>query len=209
MKKYSGLRILPFPKMNKYEIITLKKPGITDFAKERNLLLDKSKAEWILFLDSDEKLSKALEKEISDLDPKEYGGFVIKRKIIFLGKEIGEDKVVRLVKQNSGKWVRAVHETWQTRRKVRPLDGYIIHNTADNLYDYIDKVNKYSYVHAKENRKEGKTSNLVKIIFYPKFKLIENLLAGRGFVFSMCQSFHSFLAWANLWLLTCNTGQAK
>jgi hypothetical protein len=195
--------------MNKFEIITLNKPNITDFSKERNILLKKAKSEWVLFLDSDEKLSNKLEKEISDLDPKECGGFIIKRKIIFLGKEIGEDKVVRLVKRNSGKWVRAVHEAWQTRQEVRPLDGYINHNTANNMHDYIDKMNKYSVIHAKENLKEGKTSSLFKIILYPKLKFVENLLAGRGFVFSMLQSFHSFFAWANLWLLTRNTGQAK
>jgi hypothetical protein len=201
--------MLQFPKMNKFEIITLNKPNITDFSKERNILLKKAKSEWVLFLDSDEKLSKELEKEISDLEPKDCDGFIIKRKIIFLGKVTGEDKVIRLVKRNSGKWVRAVHETWQTCRKARPLDGYIIHNTAENLHGYIDKMNKYSVIHAKENLREGKTSSLFKIIFYPKLKFVENIASGRGFVFSMLQSFHSFLAWANLWLLTRNTGQAK
>jgi len=186
--------------MNKFEIITLNKPNINDFAKERNLLLEKSKAEWVFFLDSDEKLSKELKKEISDLDPKECSGFNIKRRIIFLGKAIGEDKAIRLVRRNSGKWVRAVHETWQTCRKVRPLDGYIIHNTAENLHGYIDKMNRYSVIHAKENLREGKTSSLFKIIFYPNLKFIENIVSGRGFVFSMLQSFHSFLAWSNLWL---------
>lgn len=190
-----------FRKMNNVKIITLKKSRITNFASERNLLLNAAKSEWVLFLDTDEILSNELKKEISDLDPKECGGFIIKRKIIFLGKEIGEDKVVRLVKRNSGKWVRAVHETWQTRQEVGPLDGYIIHNTANNLHDYIDKINKYSVIHAKENLREGKTSNLFKIIFFPKLKFIQNIFEGRGFTFSMLQSFHSFLGWAKQWEL--------
>lgn len=187
--------------MNNPEIITLRKPGITDFALERNLLLKKSKAEWILFLDSDEKLSDELTKEIRILDPAVYNGFYIKRKIIFLGRMIGEDKVLRLAKKDSGRWVRKVHETWQVKGKIRSLKGSITHYTADSLHDYIDKINSYSTIHAAENIREGKHSDLLKIVFFPKIKFIQNALSGRGFVFSMLQSFHSFLGWAKQWEL--------
>jgi hypothetical protein len=187
--------------MNNLEIITLVKPGITDFAKERNLLLEKSKSEWVLFLDSDEKLSEELKKEILNLDPLDYSGFIIRRKIFFLGEEIGEDKVLRLAKRLSGKWVRAVHETWDVKGRVGILKGDIIHNTANNLYGYIAKMNSYSSIHAEENLREGKHSNLFKIVIYPKIKFVQNILAGRGFVFGMLQSFHSFLGWVKLWQL--------
>jgi hypothetical protein len=70
-------------------------------------------------------------------------------------------------------------------------------------------MNVYSSIHAAENAREGKHSNLFKMIFYPKVKFIQNALAGRGFVFSMLQSFHSFLGWAKQWELTGKTGQAK
>jgi hypothetical protein len=187
--------------MNNIETLTLKKIGINNFALERNLLLKNSKAEWVLFLDTDEKLSESLAKEIEDLNPGDYNGFVIKRKIIFLGKNIGEDMVLRLARKNSGVWSRKVHETWQVRGKIGSLDGTIIHNTAVNLHDYIGKINFYSSMHAAENIREGKHSNLFKIIFFPKLKFIQNMLMGRGFVFSMLQSFHSFLGWAKQWEL--------
>lgn len=195
--------------MNNVEIITLKKSGITDFAAERNLLLNAAKKEWVLFLDTDEILSNELKNEISDLDAKDFNGFYIKRKIIFLGKEIGEDRVLRLGKKGAGKWVRKVHEIWKIRGKVGTLRNYIIHNTVDNLHEYIERINKYSGLHAEENIKEGKTPGLCKIIIFPKLKFLQNLLTGRGFVFSMLQSFHSFLGWAKAWELTRKTGQAK
>ena len=40
--------------MNNFEILRLNSPGITDFASERNLLMGKSKSDWVLFLDADE-----------------------------------------------------------------------------------------------------------------------------------------------------------
>ena len=187
--------------MKNFETLRLNQENIKDFAQARNRLLKRTKGEWVLFLDKDEKLSNSLSKEISDLDPAGYSGFYIKRKIIFLGREIGTDKVLRLAKKNSGFWVRKVHETWQVKGKVGMLRNYIIHNTAENLHDYIAKVNSYSSIHAAENRREGKRSNLFKIIFYPKIKFIQNFLAGRGFVFSLIQSFHSFLGWAKQWEL--------
>lgn len=187
--------------MKNYQVITLREKDIQDFAQSRNKLLKDAKEEWVLFLDSDETLTRELKKEIEDLDPKNYNGFFIKRKIIFLGQNSGEDKVLRLGRKDAGRWNRKVHETWDIKGNVGTLGNYIIHDTGNDLHSYIDKMNKYSDIHARENISEGKKTSLLKIIFYPKFKLIKNLLSGRSFVFSMLQSFHSFLGWAKIWEL--------
>ncbi len=187
--------------MKNFQTLTLREKEITDFAKARNRLLKSAKSEWVLFLDIDERLSKELIKEISDLNPDGYEGFYINRKIVFLGEEIGQDKVLRLARKSAGKWVRRVHETWQIKGKVGTLRHHIVHDTADNLHIFIDKINKYSSIHAAENIREEKKSSLFKIIFFPKMKFIQNMLMGRGFVFSMLQSFHSFLGWAKQWEL--------
>ena len=187
--------------MKNFQIITLKEKNICDFAEVRNRLLKKAKSKWVLFLDTDEKISEKLRKEIEGLDPQNFSGFFIKRKIIFLGCAIGEDKVLRLARQNSGRWHRKVHETWRVRGKVGILNNYIVHNTASNLHEYIDKINKYANMHAIENKGEGKKPTTFKIIFFPIFKFIQNIILGRGFVFSMLQSFHSFLSWSQEWIL--------
>lgn len=190
-----------FKKLNNLTIVTLKKPDINDFAEERNKILAKASSEWVFFLDTDETITAELGNEIKKLDPTGYNGFYVKRKIIFLGKCVGEDKVLRLGRKGSGKWHRRVHEIWNLKGRVGTLNNYILHYTSANLYDYIEKINKYSDIHAIENRKESKHSSLFKIIFYPKLKFIVNVLSGRGFVFSLMQSFHSFLAWAKEWQL--------
>jgi hypothetical protein len=187
---------------NNLEIITLNKPGISDFASARNGLLEKSKADWVFFVDSDEKVSKELKEEVlKRIQDDTCDAYYVKRKIYFLGKYIGEDKVLRLARKNSGQWVRAVHEIWDVAsHPTGELNNYLIHDTADNLHEYIEKINKYSTIHAKENIKEGKKSGLFKIIFYPLSKFVQNVLMGRGFVFSMLQSFHSFLSWSKEWI---------
>jgi glycosyltransferase involved in cell wall biosynthesis len=193
LKKYST--------QNNLEIITLNKPGITDFAEARNELLEKSSARWIFFIDSDEEVAPELFNEIGNVINKKRGldGYYVRRKIYFLGKYVGEDKVLRLGKRDTGRWERAVHETWKIKGNIGQLKNPLIHNTAKSLHEYIDKINFYSTLHAEENLKEGKKSNIFKIIFYPVGKFIQNIFLGRGFVFSMLQSFHSFLSWVKAW----------
>lgn len=181
------------------EIITLKKDQITDFAKERNTLLSKAKKDWILFVDSDEIVTPELSHEIENLDLNQDGYF-IRRKNYFLGSYIGEDRIIRLARKNSGKWKRRVHETWQVKGRVGELKNSLIHNTANNLSEYLKKINYYSTLHARTNEDEGKKSSIFKIIFYPKIKFVLTLIKSKNVVFSLMQSFHSFLSWSNLYL---------
>ncbi|MDO8341064.1 MAG: hypothetical protein Q7T59_03755, partial [Candidatus Woesebacteria bacterium] len=129
---------------NNLEIITLNKKNISNFSLERNNLLEKSKSEWILFLDKDEIVTNELKDEIiNEINnlPNKYKGYYIKRKIKFLNKIVGHDRVLRLAKKNSGKWVRRVHEVWQVKGPTKQLKNYIIHTTGETLHDYIEKIN--------------------------------------------------------------------
>jgi hypothetical protein len=187
-------------------ILTINKPNITDFAKERNVLLNNSKNEWNLFLDNDEIQAKGYEKLNNQLNIKNYEheSYYLTRKNYFLGQYVGTDKIIRLVKKGTGKWVRAVHEVWipNDNSKVGIIDDtHIIHNTADNLADYINKMNNYSSLHSKENLKEGKKSSLFKIIFFPIQKFIATYIKSKNIVFSIMQSLHSFLSWSKLYFL--------
>lgn len=189
-------------KTNNIEIVTLNKKGITDFSSERNKILKASKSEWLFFIDSDEVVSKDLALEISNLDLQnsDYNGFAITRKNFFLRQYIGEDKIVRLGKIGSGKWVRMVHEVWDINGDIGQLKNSLIHNTAKNLHEYISKIDFYSGLHAKANKKEEKTATLFKIIFYPSLKFVQTLVLSKNVVFSIMQAFHSFLSWAKLYL---------
>lgn len=191
--------------MKNYSIITLQKPVITDFAGERNKLLRKTKAGWVFFVDSDEKVSTELRKEIAEWLGSQmvskYNGFYVYRKNYLLGKYVGTDKILRLGRRGKGGWTRKVHEIWNIKGYIGQLKNPLIHNTAKDLHNFIDKINFYSSLHAEENLKLGKRSNIFKIIFYPTVKFIESLIIGRGFVMSMLQSFHSFLSWSKEWTL--------
>lgn len=188
--------------MKNYTILTLNKKNITDFAGARNNLLKNAKSDWVLFIDSDETASPELIKEIDEVTCKGStlaNGYYVYRKNYFLGRFVGIDKIIRLGRKNAGKWKRKVHEVWNIPARDQPLRGYLVHNTADNLRAYIEKINRYSDLHAKENCKESKKTNLFKIIFFPIGKFVETFIKSKNVVFSIIQSFHSFLAWSKEW----------
>jgi len=196
-KKYST--------QNNLEIITLNAPEITDFASARNSLLEKSKAEWIFFVDSDEVVTDTLRKEINEVVNsakfEKFNGFYVKRDNYFLRKYSGTDNIIRLGRKNVGSWKRMVHETWHINGKVGQLKNPLIHYTADSVYRMIEKINEYSTLHAIANLKEGKKSNLFRIIFMPMLKFLQSLKMHKGFVLSILMSFHSFLSWVKQWEL--------
>ncbi|MEK7550906.1 MAG: hypothetical protein AAB535_03955 [Patescibacteria group bacterium] len=188
------------------EIITLSKKNITDFAKERNLLLSKAKKEWVFFIDSDEVINnleftgKAGQASLTINN--KFSGYKIRRDNYFLGQYVGSEKIIRLAKKSAGKWERRVHEIWKINGKVGYINNpVIIHNTAGNLNQYIKKINYYSDLHAQANKEEKKKSNLFKIIFYPIAKFIVTLIKSKNMVFSIMQAFHSYLSWSKLYFL--------
>jgi len=185
-----------------------------NFAEQRNFGLSKAKAKWVFFIDADEEVSVDLRNEIIQItsDPlNTKTGFFVKRKDYLYSKKLnygewGNKKILRLIKNGSGKWVRNVHEVLKVDGKIAELKFELNHYPHKSLNDFIKNINFFSTIHASSNKKEGKRTNVFKIIFYPFFKFIYNwIIRGGfkdkdyGFIMSLMMSFHSFLAWSKLW----------
>ncbi len=185
----------------------------SNFAQQRNFGLSKANSDWVLFLDADEIITLELKREIIEVNfqTDDYNGFYIKRQDFFMGRQLkygetGNIKLLRLGKINVGKWKRSVHEAWEIKGRVGELKNPIYHYPHQTIREFVDDINFYSTIHARENRKT-KSANIFYIITYPLGKFILNyflklgFLDGvEGFVMAMFMSLHSFLAWGKLWL---------
>lgn len=197
-------------------IITLNTPDITDFAAARNAELAKAKTEWVLFLDSDERLSPELEAEILQAvsrKPYAFDAYSIPRLDTFLGRQLrhgepGHTRLIRLARKDFGRWERPVHEVWHGKGRVGELQNPLLHHSHESISSFLDKINRYSTIDAQYRYDQGIKSSLWKIAAYPIAKFKWNYLIRLGFldgvpgtIMAIMMSFHSYLTWTKLYLL--------
>lgn len=190
-----------------------------NFGAQRNFGLGKAKEDWVLFVDADERVSDSLREEVTKLlnyKVTKYSGFYLKRRDFMWGKELkygetGDVRLLRLAKRNvcppTGGWRRAVHEVWDVKGPLSTLKNPLRHYPHQTLREFIADIDWMSTLHAEENKKDGKRSNLFKIIFFPKLKFFNSWVLKLGFLdgvqgllVAFLMSFHSYLAWSKLWL---------
>lgn len=198
-------------------VITLNTPNIKNFAEARNQLLANVHTDWVLFVDSDEVVTKELEKEIKakiiSKKSSYYSAYRIKRLDNFLGitlkhGETGNVSFVRLAKRDWGSWQGVVHEKWVGKGLVGTLKNPLLHTPHSSLASFVDKINKYSSLAAKERHANGISSSFAQIVFYPVFKFISNYFLKLGFldgvpglIHSLMMSWHSFQTHTKNYLL--------
>ena len=153
---------------------------ITDFAKARNLMMKGQSAGWLLFLDSDEKLSGPIDE--AKLDKRFNYSF--KRQDWFLGRRLkfGETanvRLTRLVQPGTGKWVGKVHERFESTLQVEYLKWpKILHKRKITISQFIDRLNYYSNLRAEEISH----FSLFELLVYPPVKFVKNYFWHLGFL---------------------------
>lgn len=198
-------------------ILTLNTPNIKDFSAERNKLLSDVTTDWALFVDSDEVVSPDLEKEIKAqiTNPMSayYSAYRIRRLDNFLGTrlkhgETGNVHFVRLAKRDWGSWQGTVHEKWIGKGLVGTLKNPLLHTPHPSLRSFVDKINIYSTLAAKERFDSGIRSSFIHITIYPVAKFISNYLLKLGFldgvpglIHAIMMSWHSYMTHTKNYLL--------
>lgn len=188
-----------------------------DFSSQRKFGIEKAKNDWIFFVDADERVTKELENEISDvfeIDDDKFSGFLIRRIDFMWGRQLshgetGHIRLLRLFNKHDGKLIGKVHESWETKKMVGRFGSPILHYPHPTISEFLTEINFYTDLRAQELFTAKKKASFFSVILYPKAKFIKNYFIKLGFldglpglIHALLMSFHSFLVRGKLWQLS-------
>ncbi len=200
----------------KFNAVLIQNENSEDFGRARNLGLEKAKNEWVFFVDADEILKFQNSNFKTQIENSNFKSYKIKRVDEMWGREIkhgenGRWNEIRLMSKDAGCWMGEVHERFEPEDEggIGDLKDIVLkHYPHQSVSEFLDEVNFYSELRAKELFEQGIKSNVWKIILYPfcKFVLDYFLWLGfldgaPGFVIAAMMSLHAFLVRTKLYLL--------
>lgn len=169
----------------------------TDFAAQRNFAMSQASAEWVLFIDADERVTPELAEEIKNVitpslrpSPRGRGQdegavYATPRHNYFFGKRLRfgdarSDAPIRFFPRQHVTWTQPVHEMIVTDLPVRRLKNPILHYSTRDLAHYKQKVHDYIPLELETMRSKGIRPSLMKAILLPPAKFIQLYLVKLG-----------------------------
>lgn len=185
------------------------------FGAQKAFAAQQARNDWILSLDADERLTPAFVEELktrfASLDPKT--AYAIPRRSFYLGRWIRfggwwPDRQVRIFHRQHSNWDEApIHERVQAssyQNFTHPIEHFVFRDVAHQ----IETNNRYSSLLAEKDFRAGKRFSVVKLVFKPYFKFLENyvwkggFLDGvAGFVIAVNSAHSTLLRWIKIWEL--------
>ncbi len=160
------------------------------FGPQKQFAVEAARHDWVLCLDSDERVSPELAESIRQtlVGLPERNAYEFARCNRFLGRYLrhGEgypDLSLRLFDRRFARWSDdQVHEKVITLGEVGRLEGDLLHDSAETLQSYLAKQNRYTSLAAQALLDQGREVSVAKIVLSPLFRFIKFYLVRRGFL---------------------------
>lgn len=182
-----------------------------NFSEMRNFGLRSAGGEWILYVDTDERISPELGHNIkSAINQEEFQAFKLLRKNFYFGNFEWPkiEKLERLFKRKSLKgWYGKIHESPDYEGKIGILSGFLLHYTHRDLRSMVDKTIEWSDIESDLRVKAShpkmtwwRFPRVMITSFLNSYIRQKGYKAGTaGLVESIYQSFSTFVTYARLW----------
>lgn len=184
------------------------------YAKQKQFAVDSCANNWVLILDSDERIphetARAIKKLLA-LPERKFSACSFLRKNFFHNRWIQHcgwwpDRIVRLVDRRMGCFSQhLVHESWISKGRVESLNATIEHRSFRNYSDLLHKLETYSTLAAQEMLRDGKRAGTLSPLthgiwmFFRTYILELGILEGfDGFIISTLNGGGSFMKYAKL-----------
>lgn len=162
---------------------------------DRKFAEEKTKGDWIFYIDADERVSSELIEEIKNtVKSDKYDVYYIPRKNFFLGEWIKHcgwypAYVPRLFRKGKVKFPDNIHNDIIPLGTVGYLKNDILHYSYVNLELYFEKFNRYTSQLAKEEFEKKRRINYFNLIWYffvkPSISFFDKYFRKQGFLDGM------------------------
>lgn len=182
--------------------------------KNKNFGFERAQSEWILCLDSDERVTPELSNEILNLPENiETDGYFIPRKNIIFGKWIEHtgwypDPQLRLFRKDRGRFAeKHVHEFIDVKGKIETLSAPLTHLNYDSIDQFLNKmVRTYTVSEAENMVAKGYKYSPFDIVRMPLSEFLKRYFAEEGYkdgmhglVLSTLMAFYHLVVFVRLW----------
>ena len=185
------------------------------FGKLRNIALAHTSYDWVLSVDTDERVTPEFKGEVLRMleDGPDKDAYYVPRISHFLDKRIKHcgwypdyrqpqffnKKKMRYTEQ-------MVHETFELNGTLGYMKEHILQFPFLNLDQFFGKMERYSTLRASEMAKEGKKFKLHQMIanplamFFRMYVVKAGFLDGKeGFILSVLYSYYTLIKYVKLW----------
>ena len=161
------------------------------YGKSKNVATGFAKHDWVLSLDSDEKIDPVLYQELKNWKPEsDQTVHQVLWKNFFGTQWIrhsdwGNSWKNRLFNRRTVNWDHAIaHEDLQSEKPLqyRRFSGYLEHYSFKDMRQYTSKMVHSALITAEKYHANGKKVALLKIVFAPVVSFFKTYLIKRGFL---------------------------
>lgn len=156
-------------------------------ASQKNWGIPQASHEWVLLVDSDERVTPELREEITSLLQGKplHDGYWIDRNNNLFGKPIhfsgwGRDNVLRLFRRDVSRYEdKRVHAEIQLQNTGK-LKGRLNHYTIRSITGWVAKINCYSSWKAEDKFRKGSRFPLLQVYLRPPLRFLKDYVFRLG-----------------------------
>jgi glycosyltransferase involved in cell wall biosynthesis len=156
-----------------------------NFSAQKNFAISYATADWILFMDADERVTEKLKYEMLEVlkNPK-FAGYKLKFPHFYMNRFLYHkvDKVVRLVENKNIVFEGDVHEKLIVNGRVGILCNFMVHYTYKGLFAQLWKKDSYAWYQAHTAYNKGKKVTLFHLFFKPSYRFFHAYIIKGGFL---------------------------
>lgn len=170
--------------VKRYEVKLLQRK-FDNFSNQKNHALKEASGDWILFVDADERIPYALQKEIlNTLKNPKHAAYKIRFPHFYMNRflKYHSDSVIRLVKREDAEFSGKVHEKMSfSGNSVGKFKNPMLHFTYKGLHHYITKKESYAWFQAEQLYEKNKKTNWFHLGFKPFYRFYSSYILKGGF----------------------------